>query len=56
MKIGAKATTHTLGLVGIDVTKGINNDTGVIGDIPNDGRTEPLDRVDVSMEVIPAII
>ena len=52
----AKAATQTMGLVGIDVKKGLNDETGVVGDIPKDGRTGPLDGVDVSMEAIPAII
>ena len=45
-----------MGLVGTDVTKGVDDETGVLGDIPKDGRTGPLDGVDVSMEPIPAII
>ena len=53
--IGADAATQTVGLVGTDVTKGID-ETGVIGNIPNDGRTGLLDGVELAMEAIPAII
>ena len=55
MTTGADAATQTIGLGGIDVTKGVD-ETGVIGNIPNDGRTGPLDGVDVAMEAILAII
>ena len=52
----AEAATQTVGLVGIDMKKGIDDETGVVDDIPKDGRTGPLDGVDVAMEAIPAII
>ena len=55
MTTGVEATTQTVGLVGTDIKKGID-ETDVIGDIPSDGRTGPLNGVDVSMEAIPAII
>ena len=55
MTIGVEVATQTVGLVGTDVTKGVD-ETGVIGDIPNDGRTGPLDGVELAMEAIPAII
>ena len=51
----ADAATQTVGLVGTDVTKGVD-EIGVISNIPNDGRIGPLDGVDVAMEVILAII
>ena len=51
---GADVATQIVGLVGTYVTKGVD-ETGVIGDIPNDGRTGPLDGFDASMEEILAI-
>ena len=55
MTTGADAATQIVGLVGIDVTKGVD-EIGVIGDIRNDGRTGPLDGVELAMEAILAII
>ena len=56
MTTGAKAATQIVGLVGTHVTKGVDDEIGVVSDIPKDRRTRPLDRVDVAMEAIPAII
>ena len=42
--------------MGTDVTKGVDDETGVVDNIPKDGRTGPLDGVDVAMEAIPDII
>lgn len=53
---GAKAATQIVGLVGTDMKKGVDDETGVVEDIPKDGRTGPLDGVDVAMEAILAII
>ena len=52
---GVDAATQTVGLVGIDVTKGVD-ETGGFGNIPYYGRTGPIEGVDAAMEAIPAII
>ena len=55
MTTGVDVATQTVGLVGTNVTKGVD-EIGVFGDIPNDGRTAPLDEFDAAIEAILAII
>ena len=52
---GVEAATQTIGLVGTDVTKGVD-EIGVVDNIPNDRRISPFNGVKLAMEAIPAII